>query len=99
MIPNKYTVSDNNIHIEDSYTVSKKEFVPFFDELRPQYPGNQVLARSNYSLTMEWSTHNFLYNLHILRSHTKDVDLNAPQKWYVTALYCTFGPICWLFIK
>lgn len=39
-----------------------------------------VLERSNFSLLLEWASHNLLYDLHIARERTKDVDLEYPQK-------------------
>ena len=94
-----YTISSNNVHITDSYKVSKTYMPIVIKELKNEYPDNLVLKnRKKISLIFEWSVHNFLYNLHIARSHTKDVDLEYPQKWYYKLGYNIFGPISWLFI-
>ena len=94
------TVSANNIHIEESYDVSKKEFNLYIDTAMLINPSNLVTKnRSRFSLKMEWATHNFLYKIGLFKSHTADVDLNYPQKWYITALYCIAGMFSWIFIK
>ena len=46
-----------------------------------------VLKRTAKSLINEWFAHNVLYNLHLFRSHTKDVDLNYPQSKIVGICY------------
>lgn len=87
-----YIITDNNIHITDSYTYSKESFSYVFEYLRNTYPTNSVLInRSDKSLSKEWATHNLLYDLHIFRSHTSDVDLNYPQKWYEKIGYAIVG--------
>ena len=37
---------------------------------------NIIHKRSMYSLINEWRSHNLLYDLHIQRDRTKDVNLN-----------------------
>ena len=98
MMP-EYSVSPNNVHIVDSYTVPKAQFDRVLGHIQNVAPDCEVWKRSYTSLKLEWATHNFLYMLHMFRSHTKDVDLNYPQKWYITALYCICGAIGWIFIK
>lgn len=93
-----YTLTQNNLHIEESYKISKSEFVPFFNDLRKKEPWSDVWNRTNGSMKREWASHNLLYNLHLFRSHTKDVDLNYPQKWYVSLAYNIFGFFALFFI-
>ena len=92
-----YTVSDNNIHIVDSYMISKREFEPRLLVIKSLYPSCNVWQRKMSSLKREWATHNLLYALHIYRSRTKDVDLNYPCKY--EWLYNIVGAIAWIFIK
>lgn len=74
----EYTISDKVIHIQDSYKIkTKKEMTEILNSFREQYPENYILkTRSNSSLIREWKGHNFLYELRLFRSHTKDVDLD-----------------------
>lgn len=56
-----------------------------------------VFKRSLFSLKMEWICHNFLYNLHVKRSQTKDVDLDNPAdhpEW----MYIVGGLLVWIFV-
>ena len=96
----RYTVSKNSIHIEDSYLISKNEFVNELKKIEDSYTGEiDVFTYRTYeSLEKEWAVHNLCYNLHLFRSHTKDVDLNYPQIWYESFLYNIFGRISLLLI-
>ena len=97
---NNYVVTQYNVHINDSYKYLKAEFEPVLRYLRVNFPDCEVFwHRSIKSMKREWACHNLLYNIHIERSHTKDVDINWPQKWYVTLAYDIFGAIAILFIK
>ena len=92
-------VNSNNIHIEDSYKISKKEFKSILNELRSKYSDNTVLMnRSNLSLIFEWAVHNLLYYLNIQKIRTCSVDLDYTQKWYYTIAYNIIGPIALLII-
>lgn len=73
-------VDANNIRIEDSYTINHKQFKNVLNKLKTSFTSN-VFTRSMWSLCCEWAVHNVLYRLGIWRSHTKDVDLNYPNKW------------------
>ena len=96
----KYAVSKNSIHIEDSYLISKNEFDSELKKIEDLYAGEiDVFKYRTYkSLEKEWAVHNLCYNLHLFRTHTKDVDLNYPQKWYESFLYNIFGGISLLLI-
>ncbi len=96
---NKYTITQGNLHIIDSYQVSKKAFRRQLASIKALHPDSDVWKRSWCSLELEWATHNGLYAIGIARSHTKDVDLNYPQKWYEKVLYPIVGSVCWIFIK
>lgn len=93
-------VNSNNIHIEDSHKISKKEFKSILNELRSKYSDSTVLMnRSNSSLIFEWSFHNLLYYFNIQKSRTGSVDLDYPQKWYHILAYNVIGPIAFLLIS
>ena len=96
----KYAVSKNSIHIEDSYLISKNEFGNELKKIEDLYAGETSVFkyRTYESLEKEWAVHNLCYNLHLFRSHTKDVDLNYPQIWYESCLYNIFGGISLLLI-
>lgn len=83
-------VSKNNIHIEDSYKVNKKEDMQIvLTDIRADYSleESDVLKRTDSSLIKEWHVHNVIYNLHLFRTHTKDVDLNYPQSKIIEIAY------------
>ena len=85
-----FKISKNNIHIENSFTVkSRKEMQLVLDDIRKHNSLEycEVLKRTDKSLIKEWCAHNLLYRLHILRNHTKDVDLNYPQSKTIELLY------------
>ena len=83
-------ISKNNIHIEDSYKVNTKEDIQIvLTDIRANHSLEEtdVLKRKDRSLIKEWYIHNVLYNLHLFRKHTKDVDLNYPQSKIIEIAY------------
>ena len=87
-------VSKNNIHIEDSYKVNRKDDMQIvLNDIRANHSleESDVLKRTDSSLIKEWRVHNVLYNLHLFRKHTKDVDLNYPQSKIMEIVYSIFG--------
>lgn len=85
-------VSKNNIHIEDSYLITRRgEMYAVLDHLKFSYPDSNVWKRSFFHMSCEWKAHNRMYRLGLYRSHTKSVDLNYPQKWYMKAIYFILG--------
>lgn len=94
-----YYINDNNIHIEDSYKISKNEFESILCEMRKKYTNSVLKNRSNFSLKLEWAAHNFLHNLGIEKSRTQSVDLNYPQSIKEKVFYTVFGLISFIFIK
>ena len=89
----------DNLHIENSYKISKFKFIKIIKEYKKENPDRLVFKRNIYSLITEWSFHNLLYFFHIKRKQTKDVDLDYPQEWYMTILYYILGTISFIFIK
>lgn len=93
----KYTYTENNVHIEDSCTVSKKDMEGALLAIQIAHPGLEVWLRPMKSLKREWATHNLCYMLGLWRSRTKDVDLNQPNRW--EWLYNITGAIALLIVK
>lgn len=88
-------ISMNDVKVFESYKVKKKsEMEELLDYWRGEYI-TLVFQRTNKSLINEWRSHNLLYNLHLFRSHTTDVDLNYPEKWYMKIIY---GIISFIYI-
>ena len=92
-----YIISDNCLHISDSYLYSKDDMIPSLNLIKSRYPHSDIWQRSMRSLRAEWIVHNACYRLHILRSHTADVDLNYPNR--VEWLYRLLAPLASLIIK
>lgn len=76
------------MRIEDSYKIRTRDrMIDYISYYRRMYPKNSVWNRSNESLIHEWRGHNLLYDLHLFRSHTADVDFEYPQKWYCKVVW------------
>lgn len=73
-----YTISADNLHIEDSYMVKKNAMEVVLRTIKSQYPSSMVWWRRIDSLRAEWIVHNWLYSLGLWRERTKAVDLNVP---------------------
>lgn len=76
-----YIISDNSLQICDSYSYSKHDMISSLNLIKERYPHSDIWQRSMSSLRAEWIVHNACYRLHILRSHTADVDLNYPNRF------------------
>ena len=92
-----YIISDNSLQISDSYLYSKHDMISSLNLIKDRYPNSGIWQRSMSSLRAEWIVHNACYRLHILRSHTADVDLNYPNR--VELLYRLLAPLASLIIK
>lgn len=93
----EYTYTENNVHIEDSCTVGKKDMEGALLAIQIAHPELAVWQRSIKSLKREWATHNLCYMLGLWRSRTKDVDLNQPNRW--EWLYNITGAVALLIVK
>lgn len=92
-----YTINETNLHIENSYAYWKSEMLPTLHKICFAHPTSHVWRRSDESLIAEWTVHNALYRLHVMRSHTADVDLNFPQRF--DWLYRILASLASLIIK
>lgn len=85
-------VSENDIHIKDSYTMNdENEMFITLSAIKEKYPECKTFNRSWDSMFREWRSHNRLYYWGLFKSHTKDVDLNYPQKCYEKIIYFILG--------
>lgn len=91
-----YIISDNSLQISDSYLYSKHDMISSLNLIKARYPHSDIWQRSMRSLRAEWIVHNACYRLHILRSHTCDVDLNYPNRF--TWAYALLAPLARLII-
>lgn len=92
-----YSITDTNLHIFSSYEYSKNIMYQELYRIQAACPTSSVWRRSMESLANEWMVHNALYRLHLLRSHTADVDLNYPQRY--DWLYTLLAPLAEVLIK
>ena len=92
-----YIISDNSLQICDSYSYSKDDMISSLNLIKERCPLYDIWQRSMNSLRAEWIVHNACYRLHILRSHTTDVDLNYPNR--IEWLYRLLAPLASLIIK
>ena len=92
-----YIISDNSLQISDSYLYSKRDMISSLNLIKDRYPHSDIWQRSMSSLRAEWIVHNACYRLHILRSHTADVDFNYPNR--IEWLYRLLAPLASLIIK
>ena len=95
----QYTITNTNLHIVDSYKLSKKVFRPTLDEIESQKPEYDVWKRSKCGMCLEIATHNALYSLGLWKERTGSVDLNYPQSFIEKIGYTVCGILVWLFIK
>ena len=88
------TVTTNNIHIKDSYTVTKRTEIRNVLNTLEEYlkesnitMDNPFNHRSINSMVNEWITHNNLYKIGYKPERTGSIDLNYPQAWYIKLGY------------
>lgn len=87
-------LSEDNTRIYSSYKVkTRKDIKRFLVKLQAidKHKEFAISKRSLLGMVLEWRAHNTLYNLHLFRSHTKDVDLEYPQKWYMKVVWFCLG--------
>lgn len=89
-----FIIVNDLIHVNDSYLVnSRKEINEFLLKQKEQHSDYAIFNRSIKGMVNEWMVHNLCYKLHIFRSHTRDVDLEYPQKWYFKIAYNIIGSL------
>lgn len=76
-----YTLTKNNVHIVDSYKVTKKADMEAIVKLIRASALNLGFKykRSNSSWVTEWRAHNYMYDKGMDRARTASVDLNENE--------------------
>lgn len=90
------TCDSNNVHIKDSYTITREINMKDFCKLvRHAAAANGLTyTRSITEWVEEWKAHNELYRRGIAVSHTKDVDLNENESAIKKLGYKVVSKIC-----
>lgn len=84
-------MTENNLHIRSSYLIRERDIMLYQIHYMRKQGKCKALERSDKSLVNEWRAHNLLYDLHLFRSHTRDVDLDWPAKWYTEVIYAVLS--------
>ena len=85
-----YTITDNILSIHESWQInSLRGMALTLQRIRSEQAGTErpILRRTDRNIIEEWIVHNFFYDLHVLRAHTRTVDLEYPQRWYFRIAY------------
>lgn len=101
-----FSVSASCIHIDSSYLIRDlNEMLNVLYYIKSLYTvssniyDNWIINRLSIDdMINEWQSHNLLYDLHIFRSHTADVDINE-NPWYIKLPYCIMSVIYEIFNK
>jgi hypothetical protein len=97
-------LSELNTHISNSYRVKKlsemKEVLKGYQNTAEVCNEENMAIRSRtiFNMVNEWRVHNLLYELHLFRSHTANVDLEREPKWYMTLAYTILSPFYFHFL-
>ena len=82
-----YTITPTHITIKDSYKITN-EWVMMACIERITREIGRISSKRMYQYINEWAAHNLLYNWHLFRSHTKDVDIDRDGgSWWMRLLY------------
>ena len=92
-----FIITGDSLQICDSYLYSKHDMLTSLNLIKDRYPHSDIWQRSMSSLRAEWIIHNACYRMHILRSHTTDVDLNYPNR--IEWIYRLLAPLASIIIK
>ena len=80
-------ISNNNIHIHDSFKIHKKEDkINILNKIISYYP--EILNKRSFkSMLKEWRAHNILYRLGLFKKQTKHTDLEFNQNLIHKIIY------------
>lgn len=98
-------VTDTCIVIYDGYLTRKGDFARVLEAYAMRFQASHGYfplwweKRTMRGMCLEWATHNALYNMGLFSSHTKDVDIEAEQAWWLKAAYAVCGSLAWLIIR
>ena len=81
-----YSISDRFLSIRESHQVRSVEGMKAtLARIRRENADKDyaILHRTDSNIIHEWQAHNLFYDLHVLRLHTRTVDLEYPQRlWF-----------------
>lgn len=86
----KIEYSEDNTHVVDSYKIDNINLSVGYI-IRERHLRHLKVTRSFESYVREWRGHNRLYNLHLFRSHTKDVDLDENMSMFWEVVWLIIG--------
>lgn len=86
----KIEYSEDNTHVVDSYKIDNINLSVCYI-IRERHLRHLKVTRSFESYVREWRGHNRLYNLHLFRSHTKDVDLDENMSMFWEVVWLIIG--------
>ena len=86
----KVDYTETNTHIEDSYQYTEYS-LNVMTIIRERHLRSLPVTRTFESYVREWRGHNRLYKLHLFRKHTKDVDLEEPQRLFWRIVWGIIG--------
>lgn len=89
-IMNEIIYTIDNTKVIDSYKITEID-IEVMEIMRERHRRNLPVTREFDSYVREWKAHNNMYNLHLFRKHTKDVDMEEPIKWYYELIYWIIG--------
>ena len=90
MMDLSYSISDRFLAIHESHQAhSKEEMKAVLVRIRRENADKNyaILNRTDSNIIHEWRAHNLFYDLHVLRLHTRTVDLEYPQRWWFKVAY------------
>jgi len=83
---------DNNTHIENSFELTGESLkIALKRIMEERNKKGHPITRTFESYVNEWKGHNRLYKLHLFRKHTKDVDLEEPQRLFWRIVWGIIG--------
>lgn len=89
-IMNEIIYTIDNTKVIDSYKITDID-IEVMEIIRERHRRKLPVTREFDSYVREWKAHNNMYNLHLFRSHTKDVDLEENQKLIYKIIYWIIG--------
>ena len=93
-------ITSNVLVITDAAQYTVKQVKKLIQTFRAENPDNKGLAkRGDRSYINEWAVHALCYRWNIMKSRSKDADLQFDMEPEVQLMYNILGPIARLFLK
>ena len=86
-------ITNNNVRIIDSFKITDKNSMKNILNIVRNLAMRKGIyfKRNNKSWIQEWKAHNLLYKFHLLKSHTKDTDLEENESKFRLFCYKILG--------